>query len=132
MSLEIQFCEHPVFEKKFKKFCKKHSNAPLAYKHLKKLLLIHFHPFKNQTVFTPKILKRINRVGPNVEVFKVILAIKGLKQGSCPRVCFWKEGYLITFLCFGTHIENYKDFELRILVQKYIKDMKPSIQFKEV
>lgn len=79
--------------------------------------------------FTPKVLRRIDRIGVNIEVYKVTMSVKGLRQGQSPRVCFRFVGNLIVFLCFGTHIENYKDSQLKELVKKRIRELDPDVQF---
>lgn len=123
----VEFIEHPSFSREFEKFVKKH-HCEVAYRHLKKLLDLHFHPIKNQITLTPQVLRRIDRLGANVEVYKVIMNIKGLRQGQCPRVCFRHVGNLIMFLGFGTHLDNYKDSELKELIKVRLKDTDPNIE----
>jgi len=127
--VDISFFEHPSFSREIKKFNKKY-NGSIGFKNLKKLLKQHFHPTNSQFKFTPKVLRRVNRIGVNIEVYKVTMSIKGLKQKQSPRLCFRFVGNLIIFLCFGTHIENYKDSVLKELVKKRIKDIDPGVQFR--
>ena len=127
-SVGVLFSEHPSFSRKIKKFNKKHDGG-IGFKSLKKLLEQHFHPTNSQIRLTPKVLRRVDRIGANIEVYKVTMSVKGLRQGQSPRVCFRFVGNLIVFLCFGTHIENYKDSELKELVKKRIRDLDPDVQF---
>lgn len=127
-SVGISFLEHPSFSKEIKKFNKKYDGG-IGFKSLKRLLEQHFHPTDGQIKFTPKVLRRIDRVGINIEVYKVTMSVKGLRQGQSPRVCFRFVGNLIIFLCFGTHIKNYKDSQLKELVKKRIKELDPDVQF---
>lgn len=124
----ISFSEHPSFSREIKKFNKKHDGG-IGFKSLKKLLEQHFHPTNSQLKLTPKVLRRVDRIGANIEVYKVTMSVKGLRQGQSPRLCFRFVGNLIIFLCFGTHIENYKDNELKELVKKRIKDFDSGVQF---
>lgn len=124
----ISFLEHPSFSREIKKFNKKYDGG-IGYKSLKKLLEQHFHPTNSQIKLTPKVLRRIDRIGANIEVYKVIMSVKGLRQGQSPRVCFRFVGNLIVFLCFGLHIDDYKDSELKELVKKRIKELDPEVQF---
>lgn len=125
--VQIEFNEHPSFERDFGKFCKKYQQCTLAYRHLKTLLSLHFHPNNhNNPQFTLKVLHRLESVGPNVSAYKVVMNTKGLSQGQAPRICFWIRGNLITFLCFGSHMDNYKDSELRDLVKQRIQQLEPS------
>ena len=99
----VTFQEHPSYSKEINKFCKKHGDSS-APRHLENLLCIHFHPelAKRQLALTPQVLKRVDRLGVNIEVYKVIMRFKGLSSGQSPRVCFRHVGNLIIFLCFGT------------------------------
>ena len=124
----ISFSEHPSFSREIKKFNNRYDGG-IGYKSLKKLLGLHFHPVNKQIVFTPKVLRRIDRLGVNIEAYKVTMRVKGLSSGQSPRVCFRFAGNLIVFLCFGTHIENYKDSELKELVKRRIKEIAPEVQF---
>lgn len=128
MDLSVEFDEHPSFEKEFKKFSKKYPNGSSAFRHLRTLLSIHFLPKnKNNPQFTLKVLHRVEGIGTNVVVYKIIMATKGLKHGQSPRICFWLRGLYITFLCFGTHIDNYKDSELRELAKRRIRELDPTV-----
>ncbi len=130
MNEEIAFDEHPRFHKDFKTFCKKHQQGILALRYLKNLLSIHFAPVnKNNPCFTLKTLHRVDRIGPNVVVYKVTMNTKGLSSGQSPRICIWVRGPLITFLCMGSHVENYKDSELKEELKKCIKDLDNSVVF---
>lgn len=126
--LQIEFDEHPRFAKDFTKFCRKHQQAKLAYRHLKNLLSLHFHPnSKNNPQFSLKVLHRVDNIGLNLVVYKVVMNTKGISHGQAPRICFWVRGTLITFLCFGSHINNYKDSELKDLAKRCIKELDPNV-----
>jgi len=125
----VSFSEHPSFSREIKKFNKKYDNGGLGYKQLRRLLELHFHPTDSQLKLTPQVLRRIDRIGANIEAYKVTMSVKGLRQNQSPRVCFRFVGNLIVFLCFGTHIDNYRDSELKELVKKRIKDLDPGVQF---
>lgn len=122
----ITFLEHPTFTRDIVKFHKKHDDGS-ALRHLKNLLSIQFHPLttKRQIILTPKVLRRVDRIGANIEVYKVIMRVKGLSSGQSPRVCFRCVGNLIIFLCFGTHIDNYKDSELKEEIKLRIQELDP-------
>lgn len=124
----VSFLEHHSFSKEIYKFNKKHDGG-VGFRHLKKLLELHFHPITKQIVFTPKVLRRVDRLGANIEVYKVIMRVKGLSSGQSPRICFRHVGNLIVFLCFGTHIDNYKDSELKEGIKTRIRELDPEIEF---
>ena len=61
----------------------------------------------------PKSLYSVNNTG-DIEMWKVHCAVKGLRKNQRPRIYFFK--YFenkISFLCFGTHLNNYDDQKLR-------------------
>ena len=126
--VQVSFLEHPSFSKEIKKFNKKYDGG-VGFRHLKKLLCLHFHSTDKQLSFSSKVLKRVNKIGSNIEVYKVIMRVKGLRQGQSPRVCFRHVGNMIVFLCFGTHIDNYKDSELKKEVKIRIRELDPTVEF---
>jgi hypothetical protein len=126
--LEVSFDEHPRFNKKFSKFCKRYPQAEDGFRHLKKLLSTHFHPQNQNPILTPTVLNQMDGIGPNVRAFKITMNTKGLSQGQAPRLCFWLRGNLITFLCFGSHIDNYKHSVLIQEVRRCIKELDPDAQ----
>jgi len=126
--IKISFLEHKSFTREIKKFNKKHDGG-IGYKSLKKLLKKHFHLTKKEISLPPAVLKRINNLGANIEVYKVIMRVKGIRSGQSPRVCFRVEGNLITFLCYGSHSEDYRDNQLRERIKKRIKELDPDVQF---
>jgi hypothetical protein len=126
--IKVVFLEHKSFSREIKKFNKKHDGG-IGYNQLKKLLKIHFHPTSGQQVFTSKVLRRVSRLGANLEVYKIIMRVKNLSSGQSPRVCFRVEGTLITFLCYGSHSENYKDDQLKELIKARIKELDKDVEF---
>ncbi len=124
----LSFLEHPTFSKEIEKFNGKHDGG-IGFRHLKTLLEKQFRPVNPELSLSPKVLRRVDRLGANVEVYKVIMPVKGLRSGQCPRVCFRLAGNLATFLAFGSHIENYKDSELKDLVKRRIFELDPDVVF---
>ena len=122
----IEFLEHKTFARRIRKFNKKYSGGDNGYRHLKKLLGIHFSD-PISPMFTKKVLRRVDRVGANIEVYKITINVKGLSQGQCPRICFWYVGKMIIFLAFGTHIENYMDDQLKKLVKMRMLEMDSTV-----
>ena len=121
-SIGVVFKEHPSFSKEINRFNNKYDGGN-GFRHLKKLLIIHFHPTKRQLRFTPKILRKISGLGLNIDVYKVIMRIKGLRSNQSPRICFRHTGNMITFLCSGSHIDNYKDSKLKKLIKKRVEEL---------
>ncbi len=125
----MSFLEHPSFSKEIKKFNKKYDGGGIGFKSLKRLLEQQLNLKNRQIILSPAVLKRVDNLGSNLEVYKIIMRVKGLRSGQSPRVCFRYVGNLIIFLCFGTHIDNYKDNQLRLVLKNRIKDLDQTVQF---
>lgn len=125
----ISFIEHSSFSKEILKFNKKYDGGGIGFKSLKKLLEQQLNITNRQIILSPTVLRRVDHLGANLEVYKITMRVKGLSSGQSPRVCFRYVGNLIVFLCFGTHIDNYKDSELKEAIKKRIKDLDPDVQF---
>lgn len=126
--MEIRFDCHPKFSEELDKFCHKHPTTNIDLKHLCNLLSIHFNPEKPTISITPKNLKRVDRVGANITVYKVNMAVQGISKGQCPRVYFWLETGTITFLCMDSHIDNYDDAKLKEKAKQRIMEMNPNVR----
>lgn len=127
--VQVSFLEHPSFStKEIKKFNKKYDGG-VGFRHLKRLLCLHFHPTDKKLSFSPKVLRRVDKLGSNIEVYKAIMRVKGLRQGQSPRVCFRHVGNMIVFLCFGIHIDNYKDSELKKEIKVRTRELDPMVEF---
>lgn len=114
------FSLHPSFSKELKKFLKKHHQNDGWLFHLQNLLTAHF---EKKTIRLPeKKLAQIGKVN-DYELWKVLMVIGGIRKNQCPKVCFSKIDSEIIFLCFGTHIENYKTSELIFKGKKRLKEM---------
>jgi len=110
--MEIQITTDSRFDKKWKKFCSNKYEGEKALNELKKLLKKQFNN-NSPDVIGPKSIWRPPYTG-DIDMWKVICAIKGLKKKQSPKIYFFQHHKnIITFLCFGTHIQNYKDGELR-------------------
>lgn len=126
--MEICFQCHPKFEDELGRLGRGHPTTNIDYKHLCKLLSLHFDPDNPVLSISPKNLKRVDNVGSNIRVYKVNMAIQGLSKGQSPRVYIWLETQTIWFLCMGTHVDNYDDSKLRELAKKRIMELNPNIK----
>ena len=113
------YSSHPKFAKEIGSFLKKHHQDDGWLFKLQNLLTSHF---EKETV----------RLGVNVlapvgeyreyKLWKIYMAVGGVSKNDRPRVCFAKKDQGVIFLCFGTHVENYKTSELIFLGKKRIKE----------
>ena len=120
--MEIQITTHSRFDKEWEKFCNKYIEGKEALERLKRLLKKQFdNSFPN--IIGPKSIKRVPRTG-DIDAWKVICTIEGLKKKQSPRVYFLiHHENIITFLCFGSHIQNYKDGKIREIAIKRAKEI---------
>lgn len=125
--MEICFSSHPGFGKEFSKFERKAPLAKLALKHLKKLLSVQFHPKTPTIVISKQNLRRVDKIGEGTHVYKVFMAVRGLRRFQRPRIYFWLETNNICFLCMGTHMDNYDDAQLKKKAKKRIKELNPNV-----
>ena len=110
--MEIQITKHSDFLKEWKKFCRKFVEGNKAIIDLEQLLKKHFSD-NSGPVIGPKSLYLTNNTG-DIEMWKVYCAVKGLRKNQRPRIYFFKHSEnKISFLCFGTHLDNYDDQKLR-------------------
>jgi len=120
--MEIQITTHSRFDKEWEKFCNKHTEGKKALEQLKRLLKKQFDD-SSPDVIGPKSIWRVPHTG-DINIWKVICAIKGLKKKQSPRIYLAKHHKnIITFLCFNSHIQNYKNGELRAIAIKRAKEI---------
>ena len=103
----LSFLSHPSFDKdadgmnrRFSFFDGLHS--------FKKICEVHFNPVSPRQVIAPGKLHKVKCYGSYI-VWKVEIAVKGLKSNQFPRVWFAVRGSVVVFLCLATHIDNYND-----------------------
>lgn len=110
--MEIEITRHSSFLKEWQKFCKKFIEGNKAIIDLEQLLKKHFDS-NSGPVIGSKSLYLVNNTG-DIEMWKVHCAVKGLRKNQRPRIYFFKHSEnKISFLCFGTHLNNYNDQKLR-------------------
>ncbi len=110
--MEIEITKHYRFLKEWEKFCRKFIDGNKGIIELEKLLRKHFDGNLDPAIGA-KSLYLVNNTG-DIEMWKVHCAIKGLKKNQRPRIYFFKHSEnKISFLCFGTHLNNYNDQKLR-------------------
>lgn len=110
--MEIEITRHSSFFKEWKKFCRRFIDGDKAIIELEKLLKKHFDG-NLDPVIGQKSLYLVNNTG-DIEMWKVHCAVKGLRKNQRPRIYFFKYSEnKISFLCFGTHLNNYNDQKLR-------------------
>ena len=113
------YSAHPRFDKELGKFLSKHHQDEGWLFKLQNLLTSHFE--KKTTNLGTQVLALIGEY-KEYQLFKVYMVIGGVSKKDCPRVCLAKNEGTIIFLCFGTHIENYKTKDLILMGKERIKE----------
>lgn len=110
----MHFYHHPDFEKELAKFIKKHcrNNITLdtVLRHFQNLLTSYFE--HNKPVF-PNLRRGEGFKGHEVYFHRFIVPNCNLGKTQHPKCYFYRQEDFISILCSGTHIENYKEHELR-------------------
>jgi len=103
------FSSHPKFDREMEAFLKKHHQDDGWMFKLQNLLTSHY---ELRTVrLGVEVLAPIGEY-EEYKMYKIYMSVGGVSKNDRPRVCFAKREQTIIFLCFGTHIENYKNSDL--------------------
>jgi len=117
----MTFSLHLTFNKELKKFLKKHHQDERWLFNLQNLLTAHFE--KKTIRLSEDKLAQIGKLD-EYELWKVFMVIGGgIRKSQCPKVCFSKVNSEVIFLCFGTHIDNYKTSDLIFKGKKRLKEI---------
>jgi len=113
------YSSHPSFVREMNGFLKKHHQDDGWLYKLQSLLTNHFE--LGVVRLGIEVLAPIGEY-ENYKLFKVYMAIGGISKNDRPRVCFATDNKSIIFLCFGTHINNYKTRDLIFISKTRIKE----------
>lgn len=105
ISPQLEFLEHGSFGKEAAALERRFPFAKglVAFK---LLCQKHFHLTDPIPIIAPGKIHRVGQLAAG-ELWKVELAIKGIKSNQSPRVWFAKDGGRIVLLCARSHIDNY-------------------------
>jgi hypothetical protein len=104
----LEFLEHPKFQKLAADLQRRFPGFNKGFIAAKRLFEAQFHPIDPKTVIVPGKLHCILR-SDNYTVWKLEMAVEGLKSKQYPRVWFAVSGAKVLFLCAKTHVDNYDD-----------------------
>ena len=108
--LMLEFLEHPKFQKQAADLQRRFLGFNKGIAAARLIFEVHFHPVNPSPKIAPGKLHCILQ-SENYVVWKLELAVAGLKSKQYPRVWFAVSGARILFLCAHTHIDNYDDGE---------------------
>ena len=107
----INFISHEKFEKEIAALERRFNNVYNGLRSFERLCEVQFHPTNPQRIIAPAKLHRITQ-NDIWTLWKIELAVKGLRPNQFPRMWFCVQGDKIGFLCIGTHIDNYNDDDM--------------------
>jgi len=104
----LEYLEHPKFFKQAADFKRRFPGFDEGFKATKNIFEVHFHPTNPMQRIAPGKLHCVSKNSSFV-MWKLEMAVAGLKSKQWPRVWFAVSGSKVVFLCMGTHIDNYDD-----------------------
>jgi hypothetical protein len=123
---KILFIPHPVFKKELDDFIQNHcsgmSSSELIIQQHKNLLKAQL--FNKETVIGPKHFGLATGFGA-YEVYFLHMSIEdsGLKKKQMPKAFIYKQGNIVSMLCIGSHIDNYKNDKLIKVAQLRLREI---------
>ncbi len=118
----ISFISHLSFEKEAAKLKRRFSYLNKALESFKMLCEFQFHPLDPQQRIAPAKLHRVTQ-NDLWSIWKIELAVPGLKPNQFPRIWFAVKGSNIAFLCIASHIDNYNDNQMNQAAIERINDI---------
>lgn len=120
------FRHHPVFLEELQNFIERHcpgkSTTEQTLMNLQNLIESHF--CKRIPCFTNKHLGRAEDFGGyNVYWLHMVIPNSNLSRTQFPKAYFVIYNDFLSFLCLGSHLENYKDAKLHKLAVKRLEEM---------
>lgn len=107
----LNFIFHPSFEKESAKLKKRFVYFNDGLESFQRLCEVQFNPINPIQVIVPAKIHRVSQ-SDLWTLWKVELAVKGLRPNQSLRVWFAVKGADGAFLCACTHIDNYSDNDM--------------------
>lgn len=125
---------HPQFIAELEKFISKHcsgtTDSSQTIKHIENLLNTHF--CKKSPMFTPKHLGLAPGFdGYPVYFLHMMIPNSGLSRTQQPKAYFFYNQSQLSFLCLGSHVDNYKDSKLRKVALERLTEMLEVLKMKK-
>ena len=117
----LEFFEHSKFTKQAADFKRRFAGFEIGFESTKKIFEEHFNPTNPVQRIAPGKLHCLLK-NANFTLWKIEMAVVGLKSKQWPRVWFAVSGSKVVFLCMSTHIDNYDDGEQTRYAQNLVSD----------
>ncbi len=118
----LSFDYHPSYIKEADDLERRFPNFGEGLIAFKRLCEIQFHPQLPKQVIAPAKLHRRKQMEV-CGLWKIELAVKGVKSNVSPRIWFAVRGSVIVFLCASTHADNYEDNEMDMIAESRAADV---------
>ena len=122
----IHFSHHPRFTQELEEFIEHHcggnTTATQTVDYIQNLLLKHFD--QNSQMFTSKHLGKAEGFdGFLVYWIHLVIPNSGLSRTQVPKAYFYKGHDSLSFLCLDSHLQNYKDAQLRKVARARLEEI---------
>ncbi len=117
----LNFFSHANFENETANIVERFPLFSDALKSFKLIAEVQFSAESPRLMIAPGKIHRVTVKGL-ATLWKVELAVKGLKANQSPRIWFAVQGNTLVFLCAKTHIDNYDNNEVDREAEEYISD----------
>jgi hypothetical protein len=104
----IDFTSHSAYDSEIADLKQRSKNIDEAVESFKKLCEFQFHPNTPKQVLAPGKLHRVTQ-NDIWSLWKIELAVKGLRSNQSPRIWFAIKGTTIVLLSAQSHVDNYDD-----------------------
>lgn len=118
----LNFLLHPHFEKEAADIKRRFPSFDDALESFKMLAGVQFASENPRQIIAPGKLHRVCVIGI-CTIWKIELAVKGVKSNQSPRIWFAIQGTNLAFLCAKSHIDNYDNNEVDRLAQNLTSDI---------
>ncbi len=118
----LNFLLHSHFEKETAAMKRRFPAFDEALESFKMLANVQFATENPRQVIAPGKIHRVCVIGI-CTLWKVELAIKGVKSNQSPRIWFAIQGASLAFLCAKSHIDNYDNNSVDRLAQNLVTDI---------
>jgi len=117
----INFITHPSYDKEIAALKPRFQNLAKGIDAFKRLASIQFHPKRPQSIIAPGKLHRLHQ-NDIWAIWKVEVAVKGVRSNKSPRLWFAIKGSEMVFLCIATHENNYNDEKVKEVAISRVTD----------
>lgn len=109
--MPLNFFCHDSFNGEFEDLNKRFPDVAKAFESIKLIFNFQFHPTSPEQRIAPGKIHRITQNDLWV-LWKLELAVKGIRSNQSPRIWFAIKGADIVFLCAKSHTDNYENNEI--------------------